>query len=195
MARLRTFVAVGLDESLRDRLVALQEKLAATGSQVKWVEPENLHVTLLFLGEVGDVELLTVCRAVEASAAGVEPFVLEAVGVGCFPNPRRPRTLWVGVGEGRQELVDLHDSLEEALSRLGCYRREGREFTPHVTLGRVQGDSAAPGLGPALAKQAAWHGGDQPVREVLVMSSELRPEGPRYTVLSRARLRGESARE
>jgi 2'-5' RNA ligase len=64
MARVRTFIAVGLEKPIRDRVIALQEALAGTGAEVKWVEPENLHVTLLFLGEVGDRDLPDVCRVV-----------------------------------------------------------------------------------------------------------------------------------
>jgi 2'-5' RNA ligase len=189
MARLRTFIAVDLGRAIRDRCVALQEKLAALGTPVKWVEPDNLHVTLLFLGEVVDRDVPAVCRAVAEVCAGLDPFPIEIQGAGCFPNPRRPRVVWVGVGEGLQEMVALHDALERPLLRLGCYRREERQYTPHVTLGRVRGDRPTEGLAQALAKQAGWRGGRIAVGEVLVLSSELRPDGPVYTVLSRAKLR------
>jgi len=78
---------------------------------------------------------------------------------------------------------------EPPLLDLGCYRREERHYTPHITLGRVKSDRPADRLALALAKQAAWKGGETTVREVLVMSSELRPQGPVYTVLSRARFK------
>jgi len=188
MARLRTFIAVGLDQAVRDRTITLQETLAATGADVNWVEPENLHATLLFLGDVNDRDLLAVCKAVTATCQGLPAFPLSVETVGCFPNPRRPRTLWVGVGEGTQELVAVHDALEQALLELGCYRREERRYTPHVTLGRVKNEEDNEKLIAALAKHAGWHGGHQTVREVLVMSSELRSQGPTYSVLSRAKL-------
>jgi 2'-5' RNA ligase len=188
MARLRTFIAVGLDQAIRDRTVALQETLSATGADVKWVEPENLHVTLLFLGDVNDRDVLDVCKAVIATCGNLPAFPMSVQTVGCFPNPRRPRTLWVGLGGGEQELVAVHDALEKALLKLGCYRREERRYTPHVTLGRVKSEEANEKLVAALAKHAGWQGGHQNVREVLVMSSELRPQGPAYSVLSRAKL-------
>jgi RNA 2',3'-cyclic 3'-phosphodiesterase len=87
-----------------------------------------------------------------------------------------------------QELVALHDALEPPLLDLGCYRREERQYTPHITLGRVKSDRPDDRLALALAKQAGWRGGNMDVREVLVMSSELRPQGPEYTVLSRGKL-------
>jgi 2'-5' RNA ligase len=189
MARLRTFIAVDLGNAIRDRAVALQEALARVGTEVKWVEPENLHVTLLFLGEVEDRDVPAVCRAVAECAARQGAFPMTIERVGCFPNPRRPRTLWIGVGQGTQELCALHDVLEVPLLELGCYRREDRPYTPHITLGRVKSDRPTDRLAAALAKQSGWQGGEKPVREVLVLSSELTPKGPVYTVLSRAQLK------
>ena len=187
MSRIRTFVAVDLGKAIRDRAVALQHALARTGTEVKWVEPENLHLTLLFLGEVEDREIPQVCRIISEETGKHAPFPLSVESVGCFPNPRRPRIVWVGVGEGTQPLCTLHDKLEVPLQDLG-YRREERRYTPHVTLGRVKGDRPADKLAAALAKQAGWKGGETTVGELLVMGSELTPQGPRYTVLSRAKL-------
>jgi 2'-5' RNA ligase len=187
MSRIRTFIGVDIGKAIRDRAVALQENLARAGTEVKWVEPENLHVTLLFLGEVDEREVPAVCRAVGEGARGQAPFVMSVETAGCFPTPRRPRVLWVGVGEGAQPLCALHDALEERLLELGCYRREERPYTPHITLGRVKSDRPTDALAAALAKQAGWKGGEVSVREVLVLSSKLTPKGPVYTVMSRAK--------
>ncbi len=188
MARLRTFIAVDLGKAIRDRAVALQGTLARSGTEVKWVEPENLHVTLLFLGEVDDRMVPQVCKVVAESVADLAPFPTVIERVGCFPNLRRPRIVWIGVGQGTQELCALHDRIEEPLLDLGCYRREERAYTPHVTLGRVKSDRPTEKLTAALTQQAGWQGGETVVEEVLILSSELTPQGPRYTVLSRARL-------
>jgi 2'-5' RNA ligase len=194
MSRTRTFIAVDLGKPIRDRIVALQEELARAGTEVKWVEPENLHVTMLFLGEVDERELPAVCRVVADCTQQHQPFPMSVETAGCFPTPRRPRVLWVGVGEGTQPLCALHDALEPPLMDLGCYRREERKYTPHITLGRVKSDSHRSSgrptdkLAAALAKQAGWKGGEITVRELLVMGSELTPKGPVYTVLSRAKL-------
>jgi 2'-5' RNA ligase len=188
MARIRTFVAVDLGKTIRDRIVALQENLAQAGTEVKWVEPENLHVTLLFLGEVDERALPPVCRVVAECAGQHAPFPLSIETAGSFPNLRRPRILWVGAGEGTQPLCALHDALEPPLLDLGCYRREERQYTPHITLGRVRSDRPTADLSTALARKAGWKGGEITVRELLVMSSELTPKGPNYTVLSRGKL-------
>jgi RNA 2',3'-cyclic 3'-phosphodiesterase len=189
MARLRTFIAIDLGKMIRDRCLALQEMLARGGAEVKWVEEENLHLTLLFLGEVEDRDLPALCQAVAECCALHDPFTLSIETVGCFPNPRRPRVVWVGIGTGSAEVGALHDALEPPLFDLGCYRREERGYTPHVTLGRVRSERSNAALSMALTRQAKWHGGETAVREVRVLSSELTPQGPIYTVLSRAKLR------
>jgi RNA 2',3'-cyclic 3'-phosphodiesterase len=190
MARIRTFIAVDLDKAIRDRVVAMQDTLARTGTEVKWVEPENLHVSLLFLGEVDDREIPAVCRVVGECCRVQAPFLMSVETVGCFPNARRPRVLWVGIGEGTQELCAVHDALEPPLLDLGCYRREERKYTPHITLGRVKSDRPTEKLTSALAKHAGWKGGEVAVSEVLVLSSKLSSQGPEYAVLSRAKLGG-----
>jgi 2'-5' RNA ligase len=188
MARLRTFIGVDIGKAIRDRAVALQEKLGRLGTDVKWVEPENLHVTLLFLGEVDNREVPAVCRVVAQETQNHAPFAMTIEGAGCFPTPRRPRVLWIGAGQGAEELCALHDGLEPPLLELGCYRREERKYKPHVTLGRVRSDRATDKLAAELTKQAGWQGGQTTVQEILVLSSELTPKGPVYSVLSRAKL-------
>jgi 2'-5' RNA ligase len=188
MARVRTFIAIDVSKAIRDRLLALQENLSRTGNDVKWVEAENLHVTLLFLGEVDQRDVPAVCRVVGDSCREHSPFLLSVETAGCFPNPRRPRVLWAGVGAGTQEVCALHDALEPPLLDLGCYRKEDRKYPPHITLGRVRSDRPADRLAQALAKQAGWKGGETMVSEIHVMSSELTPQGPVYTVMSRAKL-------
>jgi 2'-5' RNA ligase len=188
--RLRTFIAVALDTFTHDRLVGLQQRLADGGMPAKWVEPDNLHITLLFLGEVDARETPAVCKAVETVCRGVAPFAMTLAGAGAFPTVRRPRTLVVHITEGAAEMKALHDALEAPLLELGCYRREERAYTPHLTLGRVKGQTAAEPLAAAVRQFERWQGGQTQVREVLVLSSELRPDGPEYTVLGRAPLKG-----
>lgn len=186
MSRVRTFIAVEVDRAMGSRLTALQQALARSGDDVKWVEPDSLHLTLLFLGDVDERELPAVCRAVAAVCARRPPFLLALQGVGCFPTLRRPRVVWAGVGTGSAELIALHDALEPPLLDLGCYRREERQYTPHLTLGRVKADGRTDRLTQAIEKQAGWQGGECEVGEVLVMSSQLTPQGPIYSILSTA---------
>ena len=188
MARIRTFIAVDPGSKIRDRLIALQLELAEATPDVKWVEEANLHVTLQFLGEVDDRDLIKVCRAVQKTTTAHAAFVLKVVGVGCFPNMRRPRTVWAGLSEGAAELSAIHEELVEPLEAIRCYRREERAYHPHLTLGRTKSDAPGEELAKLLPKYETWTAGETTIRELLVMSSELTRQGPSYTVLARAKL-------
>ena len=108
VARQRTFLAVEISGPARLAAVELQRRLdAAAGPGVKWVEAANLHVTLMFLGEVDGRDLVEVCKIVAAAADAVPPFGLRLTGVGAFPNGRRPKTVFAGVSDGAAELGTL----------------------------------------------------------------------------------------
>lgn len=188
MARTRTFIGIDIGDGIRKNAVSLQETLAKTGAQVKWAAPEGLHVTLLFLGEVDNRELHAVCKEVAAVAATEAPFVLRVGGVGAFPNARRPKVVWGGITDGAEPLLRLNAGLEERMFELGCYRKEERGYTPHLTLGRAAGDSDAALLAAELPKRLTWDGGRFAVDEVLVFSSDMGRGGPVYTVIGRAPL-------
>lgn len=193
MARVRTFVAVEVDPAIRANAVALQKAIAKGGAAVKWVEPANLHVTVVFLGEVDDRGLVDVCRAVKTAAARTAPFALRVAGVGAFPSARRPKTVWAGVTDGATELAGLHAALEDALTATGVYRREERAYTPHLTLGRVGDEADGQTVAAELPKHLGWSGGHTFVDEVVIFSSELRRTGPEYAPLGRFALTGRTS--
>ena len=187
---LRTFVAVEITQAIRKRAGELIAALAGTSADVKWVEPHNLHLTLKFLGEVHQNEIAQVCQAVARGAAGVEPFELEARGAGAFPNAGRPRTVWLGAGEGAEPMVVLHARVEAALAKLG-YREEHRRFQPHLTIGRVRGAGAGIAeLGQLLQQQADFAAGRMTVGKVTLFASTLTADGPVYDVLGTGPLGG-----
>lgn len=188
MPNVRTFIAIETGKAVRGRLVALQETFMRAGVKAKWVDAENIHITLLFLGEVEMTTIPEVCAAVTDAVQNHAVFPMTIGTTGCFPNIRRPRILWAGVQQGAQEICAIHDEIEEALLELGCYRKEERKFTPHLTLGRLQKEKSDVDLASILEKHADWQGGESKVEEILVMGSELTPKGPIYTVLSRAKL-------
>jgi RNA 2',3'-cyclic 3'-phosphodiesterase len=145
---------------------------------------------LHFMGEVDERDLHTVCKAMSNAVKREEPFRLEVAGVGGFPNVRRPKTVWGGIAAGAEELQKLHALAEPGLSAAGVYRREDRGYVPHLTLGRVKEEADGELLAAELSKHAAWMGGDVVIEEVLVMQSELRRDGPEYTLVGRATLEG-----
>lgn len=189
MPRTRTFLGVPVSDDTRRRAADVQRELALAAG-VKWVDPANLHVTLLFLGDLDDRELVDVCRAATAAARREPPFVLGVSGLGAFPNSRRPKVLWGGISDGADSLVRLHAATAAPLVAAGLYRPEDRGYTPHLTLGRASGEDDGLKLAAELAKRPTWDGGHSEVDEVLVYSSELRRGGPEYAVLARSPLLG-----
>lgn len=187
--RTRTFVAVPLSEAQRLRLEKLRQELMHRLPDIKWTEPENLHVTLAFLGEIDDVLLPRVCSLTQTAidALALAPFVMSLSGLGCFPHERRPRVLWVGIDAGGDQLTRLHEALSERFLELGC-RHEDRRFTPHVTLGRTKHEGPLQAIGQVLAEHRDWQAGETTVREILIMGSQLTREGPLYSVIGRAGL-------
>ncbi|HJZ53719.1 MAG TPA: RNA 2',3'-cyclic phosphodiesterase [Gemmataceae bacterium] len=193
MARVRTFIAVEISEEIRKNAVALQQRLAKADVGVRWATPETIHVTLLFLGEVDDREVVDVCRAVQEVASREPPFPMRVSGVGAFPNTRRPKTIWAGITDGAEQLQRLYGLIEAKLLDLGCYRKEERAYTPHLTLGRVKAEGSGHALAAELPRLMAWDGGQTVVDEVVVFASELTRDGPVYTALGRGELTGKPA--
>ena len=191
MARTRTFIGVDVGPDMRRAAGDVQASLARSGAAVKWAEEVNLHVTLLFLGDVDDQDLMNVCRIVSKAAVKEPVFPLSVAGIGAFPNPRRPKVIWGGITEGLDALVRLHAAMEPPLFDLGCYRREERAYTPHLTLGRTDSEADGQILAAELPKYLTWAGGQAIISDVRVYSSELRKGKPEYTVLARAPLMGE----
>ena len=184
----RTFIAVEPSDEMRQRAASLIGLLRGTPANVKWVETDNLHWTLKFLGDVQDKDIATVCAAVAAAAATVSPFAIAARGAGAFPRPASPRTVWLGVADGQDEFAHLHAAVEKALKPLG-FRSEHRRFQPHMTLGRVRhGRIGVPELGKLIAGHADFDAGSMVVSAVTVFASRLDRAGPTYHVLATAPL-------
>ena len=185
MSRIRTFLAVPLPAEIRDKLTVLQRQLAQRSNKITWTQPENLHVTLIFLGDVSAEEVPAICKAAQEASSTIKPFEASVRGVGCFPDQRRPRILWAGISEGTTQLRELLDLTSIQLEGLG-FRREERIYTPHITIGRVR--QSQRGFGESLQAHEAFEAGKTLVEEVHIYSSELTPKGSLYTLMGRARL-------
>lgn len=183
---MRLFVAVELPASVRRALGELVRDLERSRADVKWVEEENFHLTLKFLGEVDEARLPEVKEALARVARGAKPFSFEAAGTGAFPSPGRPRVLWVGVGRGAEELGSLAARVDAELARVG-FPPEGRPFSPHLTLGRVRSHRGMSDLAGALAR-ACFPAREVPVEEIVLFQSILGRGGPVYTPVGRYRL-------
>ncbi|HUT36155.1 MAG TPA: RNA 2',3'-cyclic phosphodiesterase [Planctomycetota bacterium] len=180
---MRLFIAVELDEAVRQRLGKAQDRLRSAPCHVKWVKPELMHLTLRFLGEA-DEALVGILGQVMASAAlGIAPVEVTVAGLGTFPERGAPRVVWAGLRDDGS-LALLSRRLEEGVRRLG-FAPEDRPFRPHLTLGRVNGRQGADELRRRLAAQATDTFGSCTIAELLLIQSVLSPAGPAYTPLRR----------
>jgi 2'-5' RNA ligase len=188
----RTFIAIPVPPELEQRAGVLIDKLRGTSAKVKWVEPKDLHWTLKFLGDVELRDTAAICNAVIEAVKPFPSFDVVARGAGAFPDAARPRTVWMGLDEGSEDMIALHDAIDHALEPLG-YRIEARRFRPHITLGRVR-QSTPEGiedLGRLVQENAQFDGGFSNVYEVTIFSSELDRHGPTYEPLGHAELLGD----
>ncbi|HSB12352.1 MAG TPA: RNA 2',3'-cyclic phosphodiesterase [Blastocatellia bacterium] len=176
---IRTFICIEIPDSIKRRIGRLQEALRQIEAQISWTKPSNIHLTLKFLGGVEASRIERVGEAVKRAANGIGPFEVEVGGAGCFPSPRSPRVLWVGVPNVAEQLQKLSSRIEDELAREG-FPREKRKFSPHLTIGRVR----TPGKGASVAEQLISRGfesGSFTATEVIVMRSDLKPTGSIYT--------------
>jgi 2'-5' RNA ligase len=187
----RTFVALAVPGKLGKKLALLQTLIAPQMFGARWVDPAHFHVTLAFLGDVRHADLNEVCKEVSHTAAGFDALDLRLEGLGVFPNPTKPRTLWVGLtGPGLEPLVALQKELAASLASAG-YPPDDSRFHPHTTLARLKpGRGPLRDLNPLLNHYRKWSAGSFTVQECVTFASTLNPDGPIYTPLDRAPLRG-----
>jgi 2'-5' RNA ligase len=176
----RAFLAIDIDESTRGELVSAQSALPKAGIRLKLVEPQNLHLTLKFLGEVSEDKIAEISETLTNTTTGFQEFEMQVKGLGAFPSLHRPRILWAGIAEGRERVVELQRRLDASLQPVGFPPE--RDFHPHITLARVKfvrGGELASFIRGASTKEF----GTTRVGEVTLVQSTLTPKGPIYTKL------------
>lgn len=191
----RTFVAVDLGQEIKAMLKATQDRLLkqVPPRSVRWVQPEGIHLTLKFLGDTPLEGVERVKAALARAAAETAPFEFTVGNLGCFPNTRRPRVVWVGIEEPAGALLGLRNAVEAYVAPLG-FPTEGRPFQPHLTLGRVQQHASAADveqIGRVVAATSLGVLGRVQATEVSYIRSDLQPSGAVYTTLLGARLGGQ----
>ena len=184
----RTFIAVIIPDHIRQAIADFQGRLKSVGGDIRWVRPGSMHITLKFLGDVRESMINPVGDAVEKAIRGQAGFDITVSGTGCFPNIRRPKVLWVGIGEGANVLTGIVEGIESALEGLG-FAREKRPYSAHLTLGRVRSPQGVEKTVAAM-QQNIFSAGSYPADRVCVMKSELKPSGSVYSVLRSIQLKG-----
>lgn len=183
---MRAFIAIDLAPEIKAVLRELVRALRATRADVRWVEPEGMHLTLKFLGEIDDARAGRVGEVLAGTGRRHPAFPLRLEGTGAFPGDRAPRVFWAGVVAG-PELGALHADLEGSLAAEG-FEPEAREFRPHLTLGRVKGPGRLREAAAELEKRRAETFGAMTARRIGLVESRLGPGGPVYRIVHEAEL-------
>jgi 2'-5' RNA ligase len=186
---MRLFVALDMDAGVLERLADFQKKLrrqtALSGREVKWVRPEQMHLTLKFLGPVDDDDVTRVCTIVQETANRYDAFELTCRGVGVFGRPAR--VVWAAA-EGGHTLKTLQRELDDRFTQAG-WAAENRAFTAHLTLCRVKSAAAGRVLAEAIEAYEQEEFGSTWVDSLVVYESRLSAAGPEYHVVSRSQMR------
>lgn len=177
---MRLFIAIEIDEILKEKIHEIQKSFVETGSDVKWVERKNLHFTLKFLGETQENKLKDVEDAVKKSLVDINAFQILIEKTGTFPAGGQPRVIWMGISEGAERLEKISGRLNENLCILG-FEKEKRGFTPHLTIGRARSNRGMMKLKEKIIQYKDVVIGAAQVSEVLLMQSKLTPSGPIYS--------------
>jgi len=177
----RCFISFNIDdESFMSGLIKVQKKLKETGADLKLVKPENIHVTLRFLGEIQQEMIKKISD--EMDGISFEPFNMELQGVGVFPNIRRINVIWVGIRKGLKQVEEIYDQLEGCLTKLG-FKSDGKKFSPHITISRVRTGRNKEDLGHLLKELQDLDFGSFKISTLKLMKSVLTPKGPIYSTL------------
>lgn len=191
---MRLFVAVDIDNAIRERITSFVDRLRSFAPDARWVKEESLHVTLKFIGEQPDAAVDRIKQALAKIA--FKPVQIRFTGYGFFPNEKSARVFWVGM-EADPDLASLAAEVDHKLAVLGVPKEE-RKFSPHLTLARIAGGSGSPRwrkgdrprsafaqLQKNLAADATQEFGEMTVRDFFLYRSQLSPKGSTYTKLAR----------
>jgi 2'-5' RNA ligase len=187
----RVFCAIEIPQEIREAVAEHISGLrrAAPEAQASWSRPENIHLTLKFLGEISQTRVEQLSQAASRAASNSIPFTIELKQTGCFPTRASPRVLWIGINDPESKLAELHAHLEEECAKEG-FAKEARRYHPHLTVARLRKPQGARTLA-AAHEELEFTPAQIVVQELHVIRSELGRGGSRYTVIARHPLTAE----
>ena len=185
---MRSFIAIKLPLKIRAALTELQQELKKCNADIRWVKPDNIHLTLKFLGEFKEERVKSIVDGLKDVCGRHEKLSLDVKGIGVFPNRRSPRVLWVDI-LGDELLAGLQRDIEKAMSLAG-FKAEKRRFTAHLTIGRFRSLREKDLFLNKIDLLADNSLGFMEVMSVALMRSDLSPAGAEYTSLAEVPLKG-----
>ena len=192
---MRTFIAIEISDGAKSALGQIQAHLKYAGADVKWVENENIHLTMKFLGEVKEDKVEEIKMALDAIGRETKPFEIVLKGIGAFPNIDYPRVIWVGIDKGAAEATEVSRKVDDELLKIG-FPKESRPFAAHLTLGRVRSSHNKAALKEKInsINEKLPDINRQSIGSVILFKSTLTPKGSIYTKLHEAKFQGQGSR-
>ena len=187
---IRSFLAIELPEPILRKIGEVQGDLKSTHAEVGWRNPEKIHLTLKFFGDIEESRIDPIFKSIEEPVRNTLPFSLKVRGVGAFPNLKNPRVIWIGLVDEREALTSLQKQIEAHLEKIG-FQPEDRPFRPHLTLGRMKSSRGKVELVGRMERYREEEFGDFQVERVVLFKSDLRPSGPIHTPLREMKLGGD----
>jgi 2'-5' RNA ligase len=184
---IRSFLAIELPKLILRKIEEVQRDLRSTHADVRWVNPEKIHLTLKFFGNIEESRIDPIFKSIEEPIRNTPPFSLEVKGVGAFPQLRNPRVIWMGLVDRKAILNPFQKQIETQLEKIG-FQPEDRSFHPHLTLGRMKSNRGKEELVGRIEKHREEEFGDFLVGRVILFKSDLKPLGPIYTLLKELKL-------
>ncbi len=184
---IRSFIAFELPEAVISLLGKVQQELKSLRLKVRWVRPENIHLTLKFLGNINPGDIENIGGAMSDAAGDCAPFTLTVGGIGFFPGIKRPRIIWVGLGGEIQVLLNLQRNLEDRLATVG-FPKEKRSFKAHLTIGRIRQAVNPSKIGQAIQEYSDSGNQKFTADRVILFKSDLKPSGAEYLQLKQVGL-------
>ena len=186
---IRSFLAIEIPGPILRKIGEVQGGLKSSHADVRWTNPEAIHLTLKFFGNIEESRIDPIFKSIEEPIRSTPPFSLKVRGVGAFPHLKNPRVIWIGLVNEREALTSLQKQIETDLEKIG-FQPEDRPFHPHLTLGRMKSSRGKEELAGRMERYRDEEFGDFEVEKVVLFKSDLKPSGPIYTPLWELRLGG-----
>ncbi len=187
------FIAIEIEKRVKDRILEFLNHLKKSDLGIRWVAPENLHVTVKFIGDIDPIILPSLIESLENVASHFCPFTIQIENIGAFPATKKPRILYTGLGDREETLPRMVEEIEEELEKYGI-NRESKQYVGHITVGRTKSQKNIHKLIEFLHSDSDQFFGKECVKHISLIESELTPKGPIYRTLNRFTLHNDEYR-
>ena len=188
MGKIRVFAAIELVDAIKSEIGKFQDELRKVKADIKWVRLENIHLTLKFFGYIPEEQVLVIEKELEKITENVYIFSVLVEKIGSFPVSGNPKIVWAGINDPANQIVNLQKYIEASLKKLG-FASEEHSYTPHLTIGRIKGKNNLKNLLQLIKEKDNIKFGSMIVKDISIIKSDLKSEGPLYTVLKKIALK------